>query len=57
MERKRYISKEDPDHDSKKEYYEHKLASTSMFLYDNEVFQKEEKLEYKHRIFKNVGLL
>lgn len=28
-----------------------------MFLYDNEIFQKEERLEYKHRIFKNLSLL
>ena len=28
-----------------------------MFSYDNEIFKKEEQLEYKHRIFKNLSLL
>ena len=28
-----------------------------MFLYDNDIFKKEERLEYKHRIFKNLSLL
>jgi hypothetical protein len=39
------------------EYYKKKRATTSMFIYDNEIFQKEERLEYKHRIFKNLSLL
>ena len=28
-----------------------------MFLYDNDIFMKEERLEMKQRIFKNLSLL
>ena len=38
------------------EFYFNKRRMTSMFLYDNELFKKEERVEYKHRIFKNLSL-
>lgn len=38
------------------EYYFNKRQRTSMFLYDNDIFKKEERVEYKHRIFKNLSL-
>ena len=28
-----------------------------MFAYDNEIFKKEEKLEFRHRIFRNLPKL
>jgi hypothetical protein len=39
------------------DFYKEKLRNTSMFTYDNELFSKVERLEFKHRIFKNLSLL
>ena len=37
--------------------YQNRLNETSMFAYDQEIFKKEERSEFKHRIFKNLPKL